>query len=149
MEVEALHDEVPVAGDLGEGAVSVWPDLIDPLGAQVLLAYASAPFENRACVTRNAFGQGAVYYIGAGLDPALMNALFLRIVEEVGLPTIDAPDSVEVCGRGDHLVVTNHGAQSVTFRGIEVRSPRLRRPARGHANPLIALRSPNSAAGVG
>ncbi len=119
-EIESLQDPVPVAGALGQGSATVWRDLIDPLDAEVLLSYQDPPYEQRACVTRHAHGDGAVYYVGAGVDESLMATLMARIAGEAGVATIDSAAGLEVCVRGEHLVLANHTDSPVSYAGIEL-----------------------------
>lgn len=116
-EVESLQDAVAVAGVLGQGSATVWRDLIDPLEADVLLTYTDPPYESRACITRHEYGKGVVYYVGAGVDEHLVQTLGRQIATEAGLATIDTPPGLEVCVRGDRMVLANHTNEPISFAG--------------------------------
>lgn len=119
-EIESLQDPVAVAGALGQGTATVWRDLIDPLDADVLLSYSDPPYDSRACVTRHEFGKGVVYYVGAGVDEQLMLTLSRQIATDAGLETIDTPEGLEVCVRGENMVLANHTNHPVSFAGVQL-----------------------------
>jgi beta-galactosidase len=85
----------------GEGlASSQWCDILTPLTAETLATYASEYFAGEAAVTRNAFGHGAVYYIGTVLDERGSQVLMKRVAGDAGIDCeLELPDGVEVAIR--------------------------------------------------
>jgi beta-galactosidase len=116
----ALEAPVPVSGDSGAGAASIWAEQLSPRAdeAQVLLRYGKANgwLDNQPAMISRAVGKGRITYIGAVFDDALMHSIAKRLIEDAGVkPEFAAlPEGVEVCRRAgkDHTVYIfiNHGA---------------------------------------
>ncbi len=68
-----------------ERAVTVWMELVEARGAQVLSAYDHPAWGRYAAVTRNAWGKGRAYYVGCWLSAAYTAALLRGITQELGL----------------------------------------------------------------
>ena len=75
-------------------------DLLHLEGAETLAEYASDFYAGSPVVTRNRFGDGAVYYIGSELDAASLGRVFDRVLAEAGVaPVIPEPTRLEVTVR--------------------------------------------------
>ncbi|WP_334073478.1 MULTISPECIES: beta-galactosidase [Paenibacillus] len=74
-----------------------WCDILAPLGAEVLLRYASDFYAGQPAVTVNRFGQGEVYYLGTHPEEAWLKRLFGEIAARLEIPAFpDLPDGVQV-----------------------------------------------------
>ncbi len=98
-----------------ESACSFLCDLIHPRGAEALAVYGDDFYAGMPCVTRNAFGKGAAYYIGTLPEEALMSCLAERILEEAGVRGILRTDPGVECARriserGTTWFLLNHNA---------------------------------------
>jgi beta-galactosidase len=124
----ALDEVVPVAGDLGGGAASIWAEALSARApdTKVVLRYEGRPnswLHDQPAVLTRKVGKGEITYVGAWLDDALMRALAGRLLDEAGVKPVlaDAPEGVEVCERsgpqGRVLIVLNHAdeARAVTL----------------------------------
>jgi beta-galactosidase len=122
----ALDSAVPVAGILGSGQASIWAEVLaarDP-ATKVLLRYGSGNgwLDGKPAILSRQVGKGSITYIGAWLDPALMqNVLddFLRAAHVTPLvPGVSA--NIEVCqrvGSGKRVwILINHGNSEHTVR---------------------------------
>ena len=77
----------------------LWSDVLDLEGAEALATYERDFYAGRPAVTRNAFGQGAAYYLGTRPDAAYLSRLLL-----------------DVCGAGPSLPVAAEPGVEVTRR---------------------------------
>jgi len=122
----ALDATVPLTGVLGSGQASIWAEALsahDPQ-TQVLLRYGKSNgwLDGKAAIISRQVGSGSITYIGAWLDPALMqNVLddFLRKAHVTPLvPGVS--DNVEVCerfgARKRVWILINHGDDPHTIR---------------------------------
>ncbi|WP_373233047.1 beta-galactosidase trimerization domain-containing protein [Cohnella sp.] len=79
-------------------------------------------FFAEAAVTRNAFGEGDVYYIGGGLAEDVLKALASTIVNKRKICHIESEPGVEVYRRGteekQYWFVLNHTAENRMFLGM-------------------------------
>ena len=77
-----------------------WCDVLHAEGAQVLAEYAGEYFAGAPAITRNAYGEGAVYYIGTVGHQALYDKLLRSVAQEAALPVIEGiPARVEITTR--------------------------------------------------
>ena len=77
-----------------------WCDVLETEGAEVVARYDGGFYRGSPAVTRNAFGQGSVYYIGTVGEQALYNVIARQAVEAADVPFIpDLPAGVEVTTR--------------------------------------------------
>jgi beta-galactosidase len=85
----------------GEEAVcSLLCDILHPEGAEVLARYANNFYAGGPAVTRNVFGKGAVYYVGAQLEPRALSKVLAGAAREAGVqPLIDEATKLEVTRR--------------------------------------------------
>jgi beta-galactosidase len=94
-------------------------ELVLPQGADVVGAYRADFYAGTAAVTRNSFGAGHGWYVGAGLDPRGVSWVIRRVLDRHGLvgPYADVPDvetAVRVAPDGTRLLfLLNHGAAAV------------------------------------
>ena len=75
-------------------------DLMHLEGAECIAKYGADFYAGMPAVTKNAFGNGAVYYIGTRLDTEGLNKIMNSIVEKALVaPVIDEPTELEVVVR--------------------------------------------------
>jgi beta-galactosidase len=118
----ALDAPVPITGTLGDGSAAVWAETLaatDP-AAKVLMSY--GPSEGPswlagkpAALTRD-WGKGRITYVGATLDPGLMQKLAVWALDGALVKPIvpGLPGGVELMERSNSKgegvwVVINHG----------------------------------------
>ena len=98
--------------------------MVVPQGAQVLWRYDDPFYRSYAAITRNAYGQGAAYYLGTTPDQATLDQVLGQAMEEVGLQRLDLPEGVEsvLRGEGDSQVriLLNHNEVPVHALGQEL-----------------------------
>jgi beta-galactosidase len=91
-------------------------ELVVPDGAEVIGAYRADFYAGTPAVTRNAFGAGEGWYVGAGLSQEGVSWVVRRVLDRHGLcgPYADVPDletAVRVAPDGSRLLfLLNHGA---------------------------------------
>jgi beta-galactosidase len=109
------------------GSGTLFSALGRSVGASVLAHYTTGPVAGSPAVTRNAFGGGAAYYVGANLETHGLDELLEGILEEAELvAVVDAGPDVEVVRRSDGerswLFVINHSAAEarLTVAGVEL-----------------------------
>lgn len=86
--------------------------------AEVMGTYTKDFYQGTPALTRNRFGTGTAWYIGADPEPRLVSALLHHLCEEQGIrPLLVTPDKVEVTRRSkqgrEFLFVLNHNAEPV------------------------------------
>jgi beta-galactosidase len=92
---------------------AVWADVLEPKGAEKVAWYTADYYAGKAAVTRNAFGQGKVIYLGAMGDAAYYAAVARWLSAMAGVtPLLETPAGVEVSERwseqGRLLFLLNH-----------------------------------------
>ncbi|MBE5795964.1 MAG: beta-galactosidase [Clostridiales bacterium] len=94
-------DSVPVRfADGTELNARQWCDVLEADTAEVLARYHGDYFAGAAAVTRNAFGEGVVYYIGAVGTQPLYERMARMAAEEAALPVVSGlPERVEMVTR--------------------------------------------------
>ncbi len=114
--------------------VTSWCDLLTPETAEVWARYTGRFYAGTPAITRNRFGKGWAYYVGAVGEKALYRALLLEIFPRQGIHAMDMlPVGVEVTERtgpgGSYRFIFNntlHGqsfpmnGQTVTLGAMEV-----------------------------
>lgn len=107
----------------GNYRITSWCDLIEPDTAQVLARYQGRFYSGTPAITKNSFGQGLAYYVGAVGEKALYHTLMLSVFQERGVPVVRLPRGVEATSRvgrdGAYRFFfnnTNHG-QSLRLDG--------------------------------
>ena len=102
-EIDALAPEQTNSIRFSDGTVGTCRLLCDLMhleGAEALAEYTSNFYAGMPAVTRNAFGKGAVYYVGANLDQASLDKVMSALLAESGTaPTVKEPTDVEVTVR--------------------------------------------------
>jgi beta-galactosidase len=92
-EFSTLREPLKLKGDpfrLGpENKVSVWAEMLESEGAQVLASYDHPFFGRWAAITRNTFGDGTLTYVGTHLSDALMEKLMLNVLR---LASLEGPE---------------------------------------------------------
>lgn len=99
----------------------LWADLVHLRGAEPLAAYEHGHLSGVPAATRNAYGEGAAYYLGTRPDEAYVRTLLSRALGEAGVePPLEAPPGVEVVRRrgegGSFLFVLNHAGKPSEVR---------------------------------
>jgi len=101
----ALDHDVPISGQWGSGTASIWAEALSASAAdaQIMMRYGAANGwldRQPAAVTRK-IGKGSITYVGALLDPTLMDAAAKWMVESAGVDNMfgTVPKGVEVCRR--------------------------------------------------
>jgi beta-galactosidase len=125
----ALLDDVPVGGAWGAGRATIWAEYFDRLApdSAVVLRYGAGNdwLAGQAAAVSRRVGRGTITYLGAILDPALMDAVARQWLAEagVGSPAIPVAAGVSVgrrVGAGREVyVITNFsaGAQEIALPG--------------------------------
>ena len=102
-EIDALAPEQTNSIRFSDGTVGTCRLLCDLMhleGAEALAEYTSNFYAGMPTVTRNAFGKGAVYYVGANLDQASLDKVMSALLAESGTaPTVKEPTDLEVTVR--------------------------------------------------
>jgi beta-galactosidase len=121
----ALIDDVPVAGKWGAGTATIWAELLSTQSPddEVDLRYGAGNgwLAGQPAAIERPLGRGTIGYLGAVLDPKLMQAAANRWADAAGVAPapLPVPDGVEVCrrvGRGHEVfVVINDGAAPAAF----------------------------------
>lgn len=118
------YDCIPIAGEKGGGTAGIFRDMVVSQGAQVLWHYDDPFYRSYAAITRNAYGQGAAYYLGTTPEQAILDQVLGQAMEEVGLERLDLPEGVEsvLRGEGDSQVriLLNHNETPVYALGQEL-----------------------------
>lgn len=101
-------------------SASVWCDLLEPQGAEVLARYGDAYFAGRPAVTRHTFGGGQAIYVGT-LSAPVYDVLTPLLLEWGGIePSGPVVDDIEITTRVradvQFLFILNHGARERTIR---------------------------------
>jgi beta-galactosidase len=93
-----------------------WCDILDPKKAEVIAVYTREYYAGQPAITRNTYGQGQVFYIGAFGDTHLYRSLLRWLLLNLGIQrTLSTPDGVEVTERWQKgkriLFILNHTDQ--------------------------------------
>ncbi|MHB8587507.1 MAG: beta-galactosidase [Candidatus Dormibacteraceae bacterium] len=108
------QEEIPVQLPGGtEATGTIWSELIEPAGAEVLGHFAGSALAGRPAVTRNRFGAGTAYYYGTRLDPPAMAGWLRSTWIQAGVtPVAEVPPRIEAVRRtatgGSLLFLLNH-----------------------------------------
>jgi beta-galactosidase len=122
-----IEDFVPMASgetnrlDTPEGesyGCDRWADLIHLEGAEPLATYAANFYAGTPAATRNAFGEGAAFYIGTRPEEHYMKSLLQKACEEAGVvPTAEVPPGVDAVRckteNASYLFLLNHNEETV------------------------------------
>jgi beta-galactosidase len=125
----ALLDNVPVRGEWGSGQATIWAERLSASvpETEVLLRYGAGNgwLENQPAAIRRHVGKGTIAYLGALLDPVLLEAAAKAWVSGAGVdsPRLAVPEGVDVArrvgGGREVFVLVNFaaGPQAVTLPG--------------------------------
>ncbi|HEY6579604.1 MAG TPA: beta-galactosidase trimerization domain-containing protein, partial [Rubrobacter sp.] len=99
----------------------LWADLIHLKDAESLAWYAEGFYAGTPAVTRNAFGDGAAYYLGTRPEGRYVEMLVQTVCERAGVdPTIQAPPGIDAVRRktedASFLFLLNHNDKAVEVR---------------------------------
>ena len=129
-ETESLQEgqKFPVTGEGNfagvQGQGGIFRDMLEVHGADVLLRYHDAFYQEFAAVTRKAQKDGWVYDLGCGLEESVLDKILEEISVQQNLPLEDSAAGVEVICRGtgeDRVrMVINHNAQEAVYDGKPV-----------------------------
>jgi beta-galactosidase len=147
----ALESAVPLAGVLGSGQASIWAEALSARApTRVLMRYGKSNgwLDGRPAIITRDVGKGSITYIGAWLDPALMQNLlddFLRRAHVTPLvPGVS--QNIEVCertGAGKRVwILINHGDSAQTLRLPSPATPVL--AGEGTAETATVVLAPHS-----
>ena len=127
-EGEALvNEQVAIVGEgdyVGQiGCATVWRDMIELTTAQGLYRYDDAFYQDKTCVSRNVYGEGLAYVIGAGVDVSVLLCIVDHVATDQRLSFFVTPDGVERVVRADGAceVLLNHSAQVQAFNGLNLK----------------------------
>jgi beta-galactosidase len=114
----ALDSDVPLTGDLGSGTANIWAEQLSVQSSdtKIVERYGKSNgwLDDQPAVITRQVGKGRITYVGAWLDPALLNHLTTGLLEEAGVKPIlpGVPAGVEVCRRSGEgksiLFLINH-----------------------------------------
>lgn len=126
-ETESLQEgqEFPLMGEGAwsgvEGRGGIFREMLTASDGEVLLRYHDRFYQEFAAVTRKQQQSGWVYYLGCGLEEAVLDRLLEQVAEEQNLSLEPTEPGVEVVYRGtgaDRVrMVINHNAQEASYGG--------------------------------
>ncbi|MGA0568210.1 beta-galactosidase [Rathayibacter sp. KR2-224] len=136
-EWQALPDEpTPLAmssiwdaAPLGEHSAIVLGERLRSDGAEVLATFATGSLAGHPAVTRNRYGDGTAWYLGAVVSDELLAGVLETALHDAGVdnalgervtPGRPLPDGLEAVRRGPALFLLNHGRGAVE---IELPAP--------------------------
>lgn len=106
VETESLQelDAFPIVGEgafTGEqGRGGIFRDMLAVGDAEILYRYGDTFYTEYAAVTRRQQKDGAVYYLGCGLDESTTAKIMDRIIADNRIETVESDEGVEVVVRG-------------------------------------------------
>jgi beta-galactosidase len=143
----ALDSSVPLAGILGSGQASIWAEVLsvrEP-STRVLMRYdrSNGWLDGKPAIISRQVGKGSITYIGAWLDPALMQNVLDDLLRSAHvtplIPGVSA--NVEVCervGAGKRVwILINHGDLAQTIRLAAPATPVLAGDAGGRTSTVM------------
>jgi beta-galactosidase len=124
----ALDAPVPIIGSLGAGSTAIWAETLAPTDSatKVLMTYGASDgpswFAGKPAALTHDWAKGRITYLGATLDPGLMQKLASWALNAASIKPIlpGLPTGVELMERsnskGDRVwILINHGATSQTI----------------------------------
>ncbi|MGC8549511.1 MAG: beta-galactosidase [Acidobacteriaceae bacterium] len=129
----ALDSNVPLAGFFGPGDANIWAEQLTVTDKtpeadhiQVLERYGKSNgwLDGQPAIVTRRYGTGSITYVGAWLNPPLMEKLAAWALRNAGVGPIlpSVPKGVEVCQRSnaakDIIILINHdtAAHTITLR---------------------------------
>lgn len=132
VETESLQEgqEFPVTGEgefaCTQGQGGIFRDMLVAESAEVLFRYNDVFYKEFAAVTKKKQKQGYVYYLGCGLEEAVLKQIMRKIAAEQQITFEHTTDGVEVIYRGSQdkkiRMVINHNPCEVQ-NGDETLAP--------------------------
>lgn len=89
--------------------------LVEPLGAEILGTYGHDFYAGTPCLTRNAYGAGAAYYLAAKVEQDGLNAIYRRLADGLSLRRAlpdGLPHGVVATERGGAVFLQNYSGQA-------------------------------------
>lgn len=127
-ETESLQEESALTlvgqgvlkGD--EATAGVFRDMIVPTTANVLYTYGDHFYKQYAAVTKNAYGEGEVYYIGCAPEEKVIHNIVGMLLDATQITGIESPEGVEVVERMNEKskirIIMNHREEVVSYNDI-------------------------------
>jgi len=107
------------------GTAKVYRDLITPINAKALYNYTDPFYKTKACITKNKYKKGDVYYIGSGVDENTLQHLIRYILKKQKISIIKAEEGLEVYKRlvdgEEFYIITNHTQENKKFKNIKLK----------------------------
>jgi len=131
----ALNYNVPLSGFFGSGQANIWAEQLtvtaknpDADHIEVLERYGKSNgwLDGQPAIVTRRYGTGSITYVGAWLNPPLMERLAAWALHSAGVSPIlpNVPMGVEVCQRSnaakDIIILINH---DTTPHTIQLRRP--------------------------
>ena len=100
---------------------SIWSEILETQGAEVVASYQRGEFAGKPAITRNRFGEGQVIYIGVFSDERFYERIAFWLISEARIsPPLTSSPGIEITERwlGDHrlLFLINHNIQPRPIR---------------------------------
>ena len=115
----SVTGEGQFAGVRGMGGI--FRDMLEVTDAQVLLRYDDEFYQDYAAAARKSQKDGWVYYLGCGLEKAVLDRLLEQITEEQRISSELSPSGVEVVRRGagedEICIIMNHNPHETEYGG--------------------------------
>lgn len=137
----ALEHPVPLSGVLGSGKASIWAEALSARApdSRVLMRYGKSNgwLDGKPAILTRKVGKGSITYVGAWLDPALMQNVLDDFLRKAGVTPLipGVPKNVEVCerrGAGKRVwILINHGEHAQTLQLPSPATPLLTAAAAG------------------
>lgn len=118
----ALNYKVPVSGDAASGTADIWAETLEATSpdTKVLTRYGASNgwLDGQPAMLERQVGNGSITYVGAWLDPNLLNRFTAGWLQGAGVQPIvpNTPADVEVCERTGEgktvLILINHSTDS-------------------------------------
>ncbi|RFU63565.1 beta-galactosidase [Bacillus sp. V59.32b] len=107
-----------------KGEANIWRDIVEPVSAEVLYRYEDELFGNAAAITRNAYGKGAVVYIGCGADEDILKSLAKEVLKNSGIWHLETEEGLEVYKRSqleNYYFIMNHTSETKHLNGKAIK----------------------------
>jgi beta-galactosidase len=103
---------------LGDFAAASWAEWLTAEGARPLATIGSGPLAGVPAILRNAYGDGAAWYVATLPEEAALSRLLETVCAEAGVEPVltGLPPGVEAVRRGDFLFLLDHNQDSVEVR---------------------------------
>jgi beta-galactosidase len=100
---------------LGAFEGTIWSELVELQGAEVVAQFAESDLAGRPAVTRNDHGAGHAWYVATQPQQSALDAIIAAALGEAGVASAIArlPEGVEAQRRGDYLFLINQGVVDI------------------------------------